>query len=88
MLSRFQDRTWTKDIAGLRNNDIGSGINLCRSLEPGTNAHWRDQAVDHAIAHFGKRLINALDQVLKKQDISNAKTIGALRLAGHIADPL
>lgn len=86
VLAQFRDRTWSEPLAGLRNGDLNSGIDLCYSLEPGSGALWRDLAVEHAKARFGPRLTQELSDLLKNADCSTGKIIGGLRLAGHFGD--
>lgn len=84
LLRHFRDRPWTAWVAGLRNGDLRSGVNLCCSLEPGTGAGWRDRAIEHAKTHFGLALVTELSAFLKRLYLTRAESIGALRLAGHL----
>lgn len=86
LLGRFRNRSWTGPLAGLRNGDLKSGVDLCCSLKPGTGVGWRDRAIEHAKARFGPRLISELSAFLKRPQLPKRETIGALRLAGHLGD--
>lgn len=86
LLDRFRDRTWTGLLAGLRNGDLKSGVDLCYSLEPGTSAGWRDHAIEHAKARFAPQLVIELSGFLKRARLTKRESIGALRLAGHLGD--
>jgi hypothetical protein len=56
-------------------------------MEPGLGAPWRDYQIEHAKFRYGHDLIKKLEKLLKLPELNNAERIGALRLAGHIADP-
>ena len=56
-------------------------------MEPGVGAPWRDIQIEHAKLCYGRNLTKALNDILKRSDLKNTIRIGALRLAGHIADP-
>lgn len=86
LLGRFRDRSWTGPLAGLRNGDLESGVDLCRSLEPGSVAEWRDRAIEHAQARFGSALVRELSEFMKCPQLTRGETIGALRLGGHLGD--
>ncbi len=86
MLALFRDRSWTGPLAGLRNGSLKSGLQLCYSLEPGSDAEWRDRAIEHAKARFGPALISELNELLRRPGLKKAEIIGGLRLAGHLAE--
>lgn len=84
LLGRFRDRTWSALVAGLRNGDLGSGVELCRSLKPGMGVGWRDRAIEHATMQFGAPLEAGLSEMLKRSDLTSGEISGALRFAGHM----
>lgn len=86
IIRRFRDRSWTGPLAGLRNGDLASGIDLCYSLEPGSNAVWRDDAIEHAKARFGLAFIGELDELLRRTGLAEREIVGGLRLAGHLGE--
>lgn len=85
---RFRDETWTKTSARFRNGDIEAGVQLCRRIEPGVTASWRDRQISHAKVRFAKLLVQKLDESLKQRELIGNMRTGALRLAGHLAEPL
>jgi hypothetical protein len=87
LVRKFKDQTWTAWQALLRNGDIAGGLQLCLEVEPGVGAIWRDRQIEHAKMRFGSQLRTAIDQLLRKSNIDDGARIGALRLAGHLADP-
>lgn len=87
LVRKFRDRTRSGQMARLRNGDLSGGIELCSTMEPGIGASWRDHQIEHAKLRYGRNLTKALDSFLRQTDLSNPSKIGALRLAGHIADP-
>ena len=88
LVGQFREQSWTELIAGLRNGDLRSGIDLCRSMEPWLGAGWRDRAIGHAMARFGTVLIDGLSTFLKHADLADDERSGALRLAGHLGSSL
>ncbi|VUX55555.1 conserved protein of unknown function [uncultured Woeseiaceae bacterium] len=86
ILAQFRDNTWPGSLAGLRNGDLRSGIELCYSLEPGSGALWRDYAIEHARTRFGPRLLEELNELLERPKLSKGEIVGGLRLAGHFGD--
>jgi hypothetical protein len=86
LVRRFKDHTWTAWEALFRNGDLSGGLQLCLALEPGTGASWRDRQVEHAKVRFGSRLTAAIGQFLTKPNIDDGSRVGALRLAGYLAD--
>lgn len=87
LTKRFREQGWNAYFARLRNGDVSGGIELCRRLEPGTNASWRDTQIDHAKLRFGKNLTSKVAELLERVDLEEPAKVGALRLAGHLADP-
>jgi len=83
----FNDQTWAAILARLRNGDVSAGVQLCRRIEPGATAPWRDRQIAHARIRFGSALIEKLSELLKGPDLDNGSRTGALRLAGHLAEP-
>jgi hypothetical protein len=77
----------TAQFARLRNGDIFGGIELCQKIDFGSIAPWRDSQIEHAKARFGKRLISELAEILQQIGLGDDMRAGALRLAGHLADP-
>lgn len=85
LLTRFRDRSWAAPLAALRNGQLKGGIDLCRSLEPGSGAFWRDRAVAHAMGRFGARLTDELATMLRHPTgLPSGELSGALRMAGHM----
>lgn len=87
MIHKFRDRTISGQLARLRNGDLSGGIELCIGMEPGVGAPWRDIQIEHAKLRYGRHLAKSLGDFLRRTDLDSAARIGALRLAGHIADP-
>lgn len=75
------------DLALLRNGDLAGGISLCVHAEPGIGFPLRDLWIEHARLRYGDMLINRLGTILGDQSIDGQARSGALRLAGHVADP-
>ncbi len=86
IVQAFPDHTHYGQRARLRNGDIRGGIELCVNLEPNLHEPRRDADVAHAKLHHGERLVADLNGFLKQEGIGKSARIGALRLAGHIAD--
>jgi hypothetical protein len=86
VLRSFRDRPWTVPLAGLRNGDLKSGVDLCASLEPGTGAGWRDRAIEHTRTFFGSTLVAGLSELLQSRQTARREIVGSLRFAGHLAD--
>ncbi len=85
---KFSDRrTYSGQLARLRNGDTTGGIELCMKLEPGVGAPWRDIQIEHAKLRHGTKLSRDLDDFLRREDLNDSKRLGALRLAGHIGNP-
>ncbi len=87
IVRRFAAQGWTGLLARFRNGDVLGGVELCRRIEPGSGARWRDEQIEHAKLKFGSRLSRTLDRLLRHSDLTADLRKGALRLAGHLADP-
>lgn len=87
LVRKLKDRTINGQLARFRNGDLIGGIELCIRMAPGIRAPWRDLQIQHAKLRYGSRLIEALDNYLRRTDLNDGARIGALRLAGHIASP-
>jgi truncated hemoglobin YjbI len=88
LVRRFKDQGWSAWQARFRNGDVFGGIELCRAIEPGSGAPWRDRQIDHAKMRLGNELIAMLDKILRRADLPVRERSGALRLAGHLANPV
>lgn len=84
IVERFRDKGWSEILAKLRHGDLGAGLRLCRSVEPGSNAPWRDRQIAHTLARYGDTFVNELDRLLSGRETNEADRVGALRLAGHV----
>jgi hypothetical protein len=80
------DRGHNVNIARLRNGDIESGVRLCIDEPPEVNYPYRDRVIAHAKTRFGRALIDQLLAILRHPNNSDHLRIGALNLAGHLAD--
>jgi hypothetical protein len=87
LVRKLRERTWSGDLAQLRNGDLTGGIELCIKLKPGVSAPWRDIQIEHAKLHFGTKLSKELSDFLWRKDLDALARAGALRLAGHVGDP-
>ena len=87
VVRRFPETTSSGQLARLRNGDFAAGIELCCSLHPGTRAPWRDSQIDHAKTYHESTIVNGLAGFLSDPHSSRLGRIGALRLAGHLANP-
>ena len=83
---KFSDRTFSGQLACLRNGDTIGGIELCATLEPGISDPWRDDQIEHARLWHGTKLTRDLDEILRRETLNGSARSGALRLAGHIGD--
>lgn len=86
LIRKFPDRTHSGQLARFRNGDLSGGIELCLNVEPGTGAPWRDAQIEHAKLRDGRRIADALAEVLRRPNLKGVARVGALRLAGHLAD--
>jgi hypothetical protein len=82
-----RDHAWAKSHARFRNGDVGGGLQLCVESEPGVGDLWRDRQIEHAKMRFGANLRRVVDQLLRQADLQPHARVGALRLAGWLADP-
>jgi hypothetical protein len=87
LVRKFNDTIWTTWQALFINGDVTGGLQLCLEVEPGVGAIWRDRQIEHAKMRFGSKLRTAIGQLLRKPDLDNGARVGALRLAGYLADP-
>ena len=87
IVCQFQDPATNGQLARLRNGDLGGGVELCADVHPGATAPWRDAQIEHARLRHGKRLTQRLDCFLRSGGLTARSRTGALRLAGHLADP-
>lgn len=87
IVRKFPDRTFSTQLARLRNGDTSGGIELCVTLGPGISDSWRDVQIEHAKLRHGTKLSRDLDDLLRRDDLNGSIRFGALRLAGHIGDP-
>ena len=90
IVRKFSDRrTYSGQLARLRNGDITGGIELCMSmrLQLGMNSPWMDIQIEHAKLRHGAKLSRDLDDFLRRKNLNGPTRVGALRLAGHIGDP-
>ena len=87
IVRQFKDHTWTAWQALFRNGDLGGGLQLCLDVEPGIGAPWRDRQIEHAKIRFGAGLRKAIAELLRRPNLEQGARIGALRLAGYLADP-
>jgi len=88
LVRKFKDSLWTAWQALFINGDVTGGLQLCLLVEPGSGAIWRDRQIEHAKTRFGSQLKVAIGQLLRKPGLDNSARVGALRLAGYLADPL
>jgi hypothetical protein len=87
LVRNFNDKIWTAWQALFINGDVAGGLQLCLKVEPGAGAIWRDRQISHAKIRFGSQLRTAIGQLLRRPDLDSGSRVGALRLAGHLADP-
>jgi hypothetical protein len=87
IVRRFAVQDWSALQARFRNGDVLGGVELCSIMPPGSGSPWRDDQIEHAKLKFGSRLLRTLDRILRHNDLSTNFRSGALRLAGHLADP-
>ena len=87
IVHRFPERSIIGQVARLRNGDFVAGIELCCTLHPGTTAPWRDFQIDHAKTHHESSIVHGLSRLFTECILSSDVRIGALRLAGHLANP-
>src|SRR5258708_4300399 len=86
IVEKFQRRGWPEMLARLRNGDLRAALRLCRAIDPGSSAPWRDRQLAHALMRFRVEMIEGLRSVLANMSTSEEERVGALRLAGHTAE--
>lgn len=86
LVQRLGDDIWPARFARLRNGDFSGGVELCRRIEPGSGAPWRDRQIEHAKLRYQDNLTRAIGDLFRRKDLSLGQRVGALRLAGHLAD--
>ena len=86
LVERFQESTWAAFLGRFRNGDVMAGISLCWSVDFGSAASWRDQQIEHAKARYDEVLIANIGHLLRDPTLETKVRVGALRLAGHLAD--
>jgi hypothetical protein len=87
LVERLGDRRgWSALRARFRNGDVSAGVTLCYSFDPALGSPWRDQQIEHAKSRFGDDLVRTLDEILRQAGLDQRTRIGALRLAGYLAD--
>ena len=84
---QFNDDAWSLVRARFRNGDLAAGIQLSLRVNPGATASWRDREIEHAKHRFGTALTDQLGDLLRQPELVDGQRVGALRLAGHFADP-
>jgi hypothetical protein len=84
---KFNARGWAAWQALFRNGDLAGGLQLCLDVEPGVGASWRDRQIEHAKNRLGTNLRAAVDKLLRQTNNERPVRVGALRLAGYLADP-
>ena len=84
---RNEQNDWWGLRARFRNGDIMAGIKLCLKHEPGIRVIGHLELIDHVQRCRGASLVLALDELLRRNQLTPAGRSGALRLAGHLGDP-
>lgn len=87
IVRRFAAQGWIGLQARFRNGDVFGGVELCEIVEPGSDAPWRDEQIEHARLKFGNCLSQKLERILRENKLPANLRSGALRLAGHLGDP-
>jgi hypothetical protein len=87
IVHRFSEKGWPGLQALFCNGDVLGGIELCRIVDPGSSAPWRDEQIEHAKLRFGSDLSQKLGDILRSKESIAELRSGALRLAGHLAEP-
>lgn len=85
--AKLGDQSWHGLRARFRNGDLMGGIALCQRFELGTRVAGLEEFVDHVKQRYGRSLIDALANFLHRPTLSPWERSGALRLAGHLAEP-
>lgn len=73
--------------ARFRNGDLSAGIRLCGLCEPGVRWVGHLELIEHVLRKAGHELLRALDNMLRRRDLSSAVRMGTLRLAGYTGSP-
>lgn len=85
--AKLGDQSWHGLRARFRNGDLMGGIALCQQFELGTHVAGLEEFLDHVKQRYGGSLIDALANFLCRPTLSRWERTGALRLAGHLAEP-
>jgi hypothetical protein len=88
LVREFKESSWSSWEAMLRNGDVMGGVLFCLNVPPGMGATSRDHHIEHAKTRFGSKLRIEVDRILRDPNLKTHWRVGALRLAGCIADPL
>ena len=90
LINRFykEHNHWWGLRASFRNGDFFAGTELCRSHEPGIRVVGHLELIEHVKRDQGTSLIRMLDDLLRSDKLTPAHRSGALRLAGHLGDPI
>ncbi|WP_266180842.1 ATP-binding protein [Dyella humicola] len=73
--------------ARFRNGDIGAGLNWLTEYSFEVSFPGRRELVDRVRQKYGSALVRALDAILRNQGVPERALVGALILAGYIAEP-
>jgi len=84
---KLGDQSWNGLRARFRNGDLMGGIVLCQQTELGTRVAGFEEFLEHVKRRYGRALILALADFLRRSAPSSWGRVGALRLAGHLAAP-
>ncbi|MDP1923696.1 MAG: hypothetical protein Q8N06_10430 [Hydrogenophaga sp.] len=87
LVTLFPDCTTPGQLARLHNGDIGGGIEVCSTFDPGVNAPFRDRQIAHARLRFAGQFIHDLDRALRSPAMNDRHRNGLLRLVGHVGEP-
>ncbi|MGX9728805.1 MAG: hypothetical protein ACTFAK_16275 [Candidatus Electronema sp. VV] len=87
LVCNFKQQGRYGQLARLRNGDVAGGIAFCIHTEPGVGSPWRDAQMEHAKLRHGSILSQELQRFLRRDDLDSKQRTGALRMAGHLADP-
>lgn len=80
-------RDWWALWARARNGDVLGAIELCSRHEPGVGLVGFDELLHHIRERHAATVPLALDAHLREGKLTTSGRSGALRLAGHLADP-
>ena len=70
-----------------RNGDLHAGVRLCALVPPGVGWAGHVELIDHVVKKSGSRFVVELENVLRREDLTEMERRGALRLAGFVASP-